>query len=46
VAAELAQLAADRLQLLEMARRARTRAMPHAAESLMRAVLDVAERGS
>lgn len=42
VAAELARLAGDRLQLLDMARRARTRAMPHAAESLTRAVLDLA----
>jgi UDP-N-acetylglucosamine--N-acetylmuramyl-(pentapeptide) pyrophosphoryl-undecaprenol N-acetylglucosamine transferase len=42
VAAALTELAGDRLQLLEMARRARTRAMPHAAESLTRAVLDVA----
>jgi hypothetical protein len=29
-----------------MARRARTRAMPHAAESLTRAVLDLAGRSS
>ncbi len=42
LAAELARLAGDRLQLLDMARRARTRAMPHAAESLTRAVLDLA----
>ena len=41
-AAELARLTSDRLQLLDMARRARTRAMPHAAESLTRAVLDLA----
>ena len=42
VATELTQLASDRLPLLEMARRARTRAMPHAAESLTRVVLDLA----
>jgi len=46
VAAELTQLAGDRLSLLEMARRARTRAMPHAAESLARAVLDLAGQAS
>jgi UDP-N-acetylglucosamine--N-acetylmuramyl-(pentapeptide) pyrophosphoryl-undecaprenol N-acetylglucosamine transferase len=46
VAAELSLLTADRLQLLEMARRARTRAMPHAAESLTRAVVELAGQAS
>jgi UDP-N-acetylglucosamine--N-acetylmuramyl-(pentapeptide) pyrophosphoryl-undecaprenol N-acetylglucosamine transferase len=46
VAAELSLLTADRLQLLEMARRARTRAMPHAAESLTRAVIELAGQAS
>lgn len=42
LARELVSLCADRSRLLDMARRARTRAMPDAAETLVRAVLDAA----
>lgn len=42
LAAELMRLCADRAQLLAMARRARARAVPDAAEMLTRAVLDAA----
>jgi UDP-N-acetylglucosamine--N-acetylmuramyl-(pentapeptide) pyrophosphoryl-undecaprenol N-acetylglucosamine transferase len=43
---ELTRLAADRAQLLEMARRARERALPDAADELTRAVLSAAESSS
>jgi len=42
LSAELARLCADRTTLLEMARRARSRAMPDATEKLARAVLAAA----
>jgi UDP-N-acetylglucosamine--N-acetylmuramyl-(pentapeptide) pyrophosphoryl-undecaprenol N-acetylglucosamine transferase len=44
--AELTRLTADRGQLLEMARRARSRALPNAADELTRAVLHAAGSGS
>ncbi|HEU4532044.1 MAG TPA: glycosyltransferase, partial [Steroidobacteraceae bacterium] len=46
LARELEALCADRSRLLEMARRARTRAMPEAAETLAQAVLKAAEAGA
>jgi UDP-N-acetylglucosamine--N-acetylmuramyl-(pentapeptide) pyrophosphoryl-undecaprenol N-acetylglucosamine transferase len=42
LARELAALCADRSKLLDMARRARSRAMPDAVEALARAVMDAA----
>lgn len=42
LARELGSLCADRAKLLDMARRARARAMPDAAEALARAVMDAA----
>lgn len=42
LARELGVLCADRARLLDMARRARTHAMPDAAEALARAVIDAA----